>query len=314
MSRSSASTPDRSPVLNGFDVEAEVRDACTFLQERLATLPGGRYVIGLSGGIDSAVVATLATRAVGPDHLLLVRMPYGIEGGTRTRFSGSAVASLADAQLMMNALPYIANATVDIGPKVDATVRSMEQAATALAHYSESLPNRWPTVTTSADAPLLGNLKARARADVLRCLANQYRGLVLGTENRTENLLGYMTIGGDEESDLEVLTPFLKTQVRALATHLGVPQAILDKAPSADLWAGQTDEGELGFSYAQADLVFWMARHFNGYAGPVARAQLPGMTGLPAEVVTRVLDRYEATAFKRDPRPTYVSPRLPSHL
>jgi NAD+ synthetase len=199
---------------------------------------------------------------------------------------------------------------VNVAGKVDATVAEMESAARTLESVSSAFPNRWITITSPENAPLLGNLKARARADVLRCLANQYRALICGTENATEHELGYFTIAGDEESDLEVLSPFLKTHVRVLARALGVPQAILDKAPSADLWSGQTDEGEFGFTYEQADAVLWAARQRHGLDATRAGDELARASGLPTDVVHRVLDRHAATAYKRAPKPNYRSARL----
>jgi NAD+ synthase len=294
-------------LLDSLDCAAEIERMESFLREHLHRSGLERFVIGLSGGIDSAVVAKVAIRAVGADHVLLVRMPYGRIGSSR--FAPSTVESLDDAQLVIDSEPGVVSVTVNIASKVDATVVEMELAAQRLDH-AVGFANRWETITSPSNASLLGNLKARARADVLRCMANQYDGLVLGTENLSEFNLGYMTKGGDEESDLEVLSPFLKTQVRALARHLGAPQPIIDKAPSADLWADQTDEGELGFTYAQADCVFWAGRSFSTLTSPLARRELPSVTQLPSDVVNKVIDRFEATAHKRAERPTYSSERL----
>ena len=294
-------------MLNALDCAAEIEAMESFLRGHLNNARLQRFVIGLSGGIDSAVVAKIAVRAVGADRVLLVRMPYGRIGSSR--FAPSTAESLEDAQLVIDSEPGVMSATVNIASKVDATVEEMERAARALSQTA-GFTNRWETITSPSNASLLGNLKARARADVLRCMANQYDGLVLGTENASEFNLGYMTKGGDEESDLEVLSPFLKTQVRALARFLRVPQPIIDKAPSADLWADQTDEGELGFSYAEADCVFWAGRSFQSLTSPLARRELPSITQLSADVVNRVIDRYEATAHKRAERPTYSSKRL----
>lgn len=299
--------PVHQHLLDSLDCAAEIERMVSFLREHLRLSGLERYVMGLSGGIDSAVVARIAARAVGTDRVLLVRMPYGRVG--ESRLAASTAESLEDAQLVIDSEHGVASVTVDIASKVDATVVEMEKAARELSHMA-GFPNRWATITSPANAPLLGNLKARARADVLRCMANQYAGLVLGTENLSEFNLGYMTKGGDEESDIEVLSPFLKTQVRALARCLGVPQPIIDKAPSADLWTGQTDEGELGFTYAQADCVFWAGRSFDSLTSPLARRELPGMTQLPSDVVNRVIDRFEATVHKRAQRPTYSSGAL----
>jgi NAD+ synthase len=118
---------------------------------------------------------------------------------------------------------------------------------------------------------------------------------VLGTENRTENLLGYFTIYGDAGTAVEPISPFYKSQVWALAEHLGLPRQVISKAPTADLWAGQTDESELGMRYEDADRVlYWAVDRGSSDADTAAR------TGLPAEVVARVLDRWRASQFKRD--------------
>ena len=307
-SQINGSAPRAHPLDATIDAGAEIADICAFLRDYLESSGMQRYVIGLSGGIDSAVAAFLAERAVGAERVLLVRMPYGAVGPSR--FTPSTTASLDDAQRVIDALPGVAAVTVNIAGKVDATVTEMEIVARALEQSKAAFPNKWTSITSPENAPLLGNLKARARADVLRCLSNQYAALICGTENATEHELGYFTIGGDEESDIEVLSPFLKAHVRVLARTLGVPQAILDKAPSADLWSGQTDEGELGFTYAQADAVLWAARQNRGPDVSTSRDELARASGVSADVVSRVLDRHAATAYKRAPKPNYDSPRL----
>jgi NAD+ synthase len=187
---------------------------------------------------------------------------------------------------------------------VDAAAASLATAAPCLRPWG--FTDCWAEIESADNAPILGNLKARSRAVVLRGIANQYKGLVLGTENFTEHMVGYFTIGGDEESDIEVLSPFVKQEVRVLARALGVPQAILDKAPSADLWTGHTDEGELGVSYADMDLVIVAGQGLDDPTGQQAYADLPKTTGLPEPVVRRVLDRIRSTAFKRAKKPTFA--------
>jgi NAD+ synthase len=301
MGTPTTATGDARTRLRRFDVQANIDAACAFLRDYLASSGQRRYVTGLSGGIDSAVVAFIAARAVGVERMVLVRMPYGLVAGSR--HPGSTPASLTDAQQVIDALHGVPNVTVDVAPMVDAAAASLAEGARALTPWG--LADRWPEIESPANAPILGNLKARSRAVVLRGVANQYEGLVLGTENRTEHMVGYFTIGGDEESDIEVLSPFVKQEVRALARALGVPRTILEKAPSADLWTGHTDEAELGVSYEEMDLVIAVGQRFDDAAGPAAYRDLPGLTGLPETVVHRVLDRIACTRFKRAAKPTF---------
>ena len=130
---------------------------------------------------------------------------------------------------------------------------------------------------------------------VLWDLAMKHRGIVLGTENRTESLLGYFTIYGDAGTAVEPIAPLYKTQVWALASYLGLPDTIITKDPTADLWAGQTDEDELGVSYLEADQVLYWAVD-RGLDASEVREQ----TGLSETSVARVLSRFQATAFKRE--------------
>ena len=183
-------------------------------------------VIGLSGGVDSAVAAALAAEALGKDHVLGVLMPY------RT----SSPASVEDARLVAGVLG-IRTEHVDISPMVDAYCD---------AHGVDSQLRR-------------GNVMARQRMIVLYDCSARERALVIGTSNKTELLLGYGTQHGDLASALNPLGDLYKTQVWQLAETLGIPRGVIDKKPSADLWEGQTDEGEFGFSYADADaLLFQM--------------------------------------------------------
>ena len=171
--------------------------------------------------------------------------------------------------------------TVDIAPAVDAIAIALKMSDAEGQTKPLGEPER----------VVLGNTKARVRAVLLRGMANKDpQTLVLGTENRTEHFLGYFTIGGDEQSDIEVLSPYYKTEVRSMAQMLGVPQRIIDKAPSADLWDGQTDEGELGMTYEQADIVLTLTED-----GTRPSATCP----VAPEVKGKVLARIEATAYKR---------------
>ncbi|MFL5956250.1 MAG: NAD(+) synthase [Solirubrobacterales bacterium] len=225
----------------------------------------GRVVIGLSGGIDSAVSMALAARTLGPEHVVAVRLP---SRHTEQVHVDDAAASAAAA-----GLPEENLLTVSIDPMVDA------------------LAGERPTMRGSDIRE--GNASARARMIVIYDLAQERHALVLGTENRTENLLGYFTRFGDAASDIEPITDLYKTEVRAAARVLGQPQAVLDKHPTAGLWGGQTDEDELGFSYRDADLA--LVAMFDLGMTPEAAAE---RTGVDVEVVRRVKARADAVAWK----------------
>jgi NAD+ synthase len=196
-----------------------------FIRGQLRQAGFERAVLALSGGIDSALVAYLVASAIGADKLLCVLMPY------RT----SSPASRADAEEVVQALGC-ASEVVDITPMVDGYF-GVESEASALRR---------------------GNFAARMRMSVAYDRSVTWGGLVVGTGNKTEGLIGYTTIFGDNASAFNPIGDLYKSQVRQLAVAMGVPAAIVRKAPSADLWPGQTDESEGGFSYPMLDrLLFW---------------------------------------------------------
>jgi len=197
----------------------------SFIHSEITRTGYTKAVLGLSGGLDSAVSCFLAAQALGPDNVLAVRMPY------RT----SSPDSLAHAGLVIQATG-VQSLDVDITPMADGLI------------------TRFPDM----DAMRQGNIMARMRMVVLYDQSSAFRGLVVGTGNKTEILLGYTTLYGDSASALNPLGDLYKTQVRQLARHLGVPEPIIDKPPSADLWKNQTDEGELGFTYAEVDQLLFL--------------------------------------------------------
>ena len=284
------------PAPAAFDAASEIERMTTWLRHTLESAKKSCYVLGLSGGIDSAVVAHLAVRAAGPHRVRLLRLPYGAAGPAR--FLPSTTASLDDAAEVAAGLPGASLTTVNIAPAVDGMAEAL-----GLAAELEARPDD-PVLRVC-----LGNLKARARMLALYATANRHDGLVLGTENRTEHYTGFFTRHGDEASDVEVLPGYFKSEVRALAAALGVPLSVRTKAPTADLWKGQTDEGELGFTYDDADAVLRAALAFDDPVGPQARRDVPKLSGVSAEIAHRILDRVASTAFKRDPKPTF--PRSP---
>jgi NAD+ synthase len=196
-----------------------------FIRSEITRTGFKRAVLGLSGGVDSSVVCYLAVKALGPENVLAVTMPY----------KTSSVATRQDSQLVVADLG-VQTLDVPITDQIDA--------------YFARFPN--------AVQMRLANKCARERMTVLYDQSAAFEGLVLGTSNKSELLLGYGTQFGDMASAINPIGDLYKTQLRSLASHLGVPREILKKAPSGDLWIGQTDEGELGFSYAEVDRLLYL--------------------------------------------------------
>jgi NAD+ synthase len=196
-----------------------------FIRGQLRQAGFERTVLGLSGGIDSALVAYLTAEAIGPEQLLCVLMPYRM----------SSPASRSDAEEVVRRLGA-ASELVDISAMVD-------------GYFGPD---------TDASPLRRGNFMARIRMSVLYDRSVTWGGLVVGTGNKTESLIGYTTVFGDSACAFNPIGDLYKSQVRQLAAAVGVPDSIIAKAPSADLWPDQTDEGEGGFSYPELDrLLFW---------------------------------------------------------
>jgi len=231
-----------------------------FIRQTVADAGFGRAVIGLSGGVDSAVSCFLTAEALGPENVLALRLPY------RT----STPDSLSDAQSVIDKLGLPSD-TVDIAPMV------------------EPLFERFPEMS----AVRRGNVMARMRMIVLYDQSVAWNGLVMGTGNRTEALLGYTTLFGDSACALNPVGGLYKTQLRQLAAALGVPRRIIDKPPSADLWPGQTDEGEMGWTYAEVDQVLFQLFDEGASVDQVVAA------GFARPFVQRVLQTVQRNEFKR---------------
>jgi NAD+ synthase len=215
---------DATAPLPAIEPAQAVEVIVAFIRSQMAQAGFERLVVGLSGGVDSAAVAFLAARAIGADNLLAVRMPY------RT----SSEASETDALRVVEALGCRTE-RVDITPMVEpmlALITGDDEAALNVRR---------------------GNVMARQRMIVLYDRSAAFDALVIGTSNKTEALLGYGTLHGDMAAALAPIGDLYKTQLRAVAREIGVPEEVVAKPPSADLWPGQTDEGELGRSYDMLD-------------------------------------------------------------
>ena len=231
-----------------------------FIRSELERTGLSRLVVGLSGGLDSAVSTCLAARALGPDRVHAVLMPY----------RSSSSESLTDAALVVNALG-IGSETVEITAMVEG--------------YRETMGEMDPL--------RLGNVMARCRMIVLYDLSARERALVLGTSNKTELLLGYGTLHGDMASALNPIGDLYKTQVRQLARYLEVPAPVVTKPPSADLWPDQSDEDELGFTYEEVDRLLGLL--VDARVSPSTAVE----KGFSREMVDRVLKLIVGSQFKR---------------
>ena len=222
-----------------IDTDVARRVIAGFIRGQLRQAGFERVVLGLSGGIDSALVAYLVAEAIGAEQLLCLLLPY------RT----SSPASRADAEEVVARLGCVSR-LVDISPIVDGYFGTEGDGAGPGAGGAEAF---------AASALRRGNFMARARMMVLYDASVSWGGLVVGTGNKTESLIGYTTLFGDSACAFNPVGDLYKSQVRQLSLAMGVPDAILRKAPSADLWPGQTDETEAGFTYHELDrLLFWM--------------------------------------------------------
>lgn len=231
-----------------------------FLRSEVTRVGFTRAVIGLSGGIDSALSCALAAEALGPRNVLAVRMPY----------KASAPDSMSDAQLVIDQLGTQSE-IFEITPMVEPLIQSDPQISKLRK----------------------GNLMARARMIVLYDRSEAFKGLVIGTSNKTELLLGYTTLWGDMASAVNPIGDLYKTQVRQLSRAMDIPQSLIVKAPSADLWGGQTDEGELGFTYEAVDKLLCLL------VDERYRPEDCVAAGFEADFVNQVIERIRRNQFKR---------------
>ncbi len=255
-------TPTQPNILHRLNINPELatRILTGFIRDSITKAGMSKAVMGLSGGIDSAVSAYLSALALGAENVMVVRMPY----------KTSSEDSLTDAEAVIKDLG-LANMTIPITDMADALI------------------NQFPDMSNLRK----GNIMARTRMITLYDQSMAWGGLVMGTSNKTEFLLGYSTIYGDSGVALHPIADLYKYQIRQLARHLGVPSSIVDKPPSADLWAGQTDEQELGFTYNDADQVLFLLVDERYTVQEVADE------GFDYDFVHKIWERVKANHYKR---------------
>ena len=232
-----------------------------FLEEKLRKAGAIGYVLGLSGGVDSAVVLSLAARAVGKDRVLALIMPE----------KDSPKRDLSDAKMLCE-MAGVSCETYDITDLIRA--------------FSETLGN-------DVSKESMANIKARCRMIILYHFANRDGRLVLGTSNKSELLIGYFTKYGDGGADLEPIGDLYKTEVRQLAERLDIPQTIIDHPPSAGLWKGQTDENDIGMPYDELDSIL------RGIELAKDDREIAENTGVPLEEVSRISKMVRLSSHKR---------------
>ncbi len=243
-----------------IDSELVTEVLCRFLRKETGRAGFERAVVGLSGGLDSSVVATLCVRALGPENVLAVTMPYKTSSEETRRDSRTII-------------DWLGVRTIDL-PITD-------QVDAYFARVGEATQLR------------LANKCARERMAVLYDQSAAFQALVIGTSNKSEILLGYGTQFGDMASAINPVGDLYKTQLRRLAAYLEVPERILAKQPTADLWVGQTDEGELGFSYADADRLMVLMVDRRRRRAELLRA------GFAVELIDRVSTLIRRNRYKR---------------
>ncbi|WP_457569880.1 NAD+ synthase [Desulfurobacterium sp.] len=232
----------------------------TFIKQEIEKAGFKKAVIGVSGGVDSALSAFLAVKALGKSNVILISMPY----------KESSKSSVEDARLVGEVLDAEFH-EIDITPQIDA--------------YFERFPE--------ASKLRRGNKMARERMSILYDFAYDNSALVVGTSNKSELLIGYSTRWGDNAHDINPLGDLYKTQVWELAEYIGVPERIVKKKPSADLWPGQTDEGEIGFSYHLLDQILV------AYVDLKIRKEEIIAFGYEPETVEKVMRMIQRSQYKR---------------
>ncbi len=252
-----------------IDLQQEVEHIVDFIRQQLKQAGMDKLVIGLSGGIDSSLAAALSVMAVGRENVTGIMLPY----------RGSHPDSYNHAKEVADQLG-IDSFVIEITPMVDAYFNTYEP-----------------------DAPPLrrGNRMARERMCVLYDQSAKLNALVVGTGNKTELLIGYVTQHGDGACAFEPIGHIYKTEVWEMAKSLGLPKSVIEKKPTADLWDGQTDEGELGITYATLDKILYHLIELEWTAEEIADS------GYQMNDIEKTIRLVKRSAFKRQMPP---SPKL----
>jgi len=281
-----------------LDYKHKLTDITSWLKQTVQNAGFTNVVIALSGGIDSAVSATLAVRALGQEHVYVLLLPYG----------GLSKEGIKDGKKVAEflKLPKENVYIVDIQTTVDQITQVVIPNSPALSKvegFRDLTQNKKMLKQVQHDNKIvndqsskvnvrIGNIMARIRMIYVYDFAKANNCLVIGTENKSEYYLGYFTRFGDEASDLEPIRNLYKTQVREMGKFLGIPEEIIAKAPTAGLWEGQTDEKEFGFSYEEADSVLY--HYFDEGLPEEAISDL----GIPKATVSKVLAWVVQNDFK----------------
>lgn len=249
-----------------------------WLKDKLEASGAERFVLALSGGIDSAVVCGLCARAVGPDKVLGVMMP-----SSSNPDDAEAAQDVADAF-------EIKSTTVDLTDLADLFYQSVPDSKTL---WSEILGEDNAADGAEARTQLaLANVRPRLRMITAYYLANLCRGIVVGTGNKSESMIGYFTKYGDGGVDLMPIVDLYKNEVRSVARVIGVPERVINRPPSAGLWQGQTDENEIGLTYEQLDAT-------------LDAMESGDTSGIEPEVLAKVMHMNKTSAHKREPVPAF---------
>lgn len=263
-----------------IDYKKKAEEIVNWLKKTVDDAGFTDVVIALSGGIDSAVSATLAVKALGKEHVHVLLLPYGKlnEKGTE------------DAKIVARFLELPKENIYEANIK-----KSVESFSVGQINSDKFRNSDTPTNRISSEFNLkirTGNIMARVRMIYLYDFAKKLNALVVGTENKSEYYLSYFTRFGDEASDIEPIRGLYKTQIKEMAKYLGIPREIIEKVPTAGLWENQSDEGEFGFSYTEADRVLY--HHFDEGLPEEVIVDL----GIPEQTVRKVLEWVAKNDFK----------------